>query len=155
MALSIAVEDEVGRARVRLAGSIDEHAELDATFGTLERPAVLDLSKVERVNSLGLLRWVRAIGPLTSRCTVEVEAISYPMCIQANQVSDLFGKALLRSCIAPYFCPKCRAAREALVTREEILAAEDGVPIKRCEACATPMEFDEVDEYFLFLKDRG
>lgn len=137
--------------RVVLSGAIDERSRVKDVLARIQEDAILDLGRVRRVNSVGLIEWLRAIAPLTRRHRIQVEAISYGLAIQANQLTDLFGAAELRSCLAPYFCAACNANREVVVSVEEAKAAL--VPPKRCERCGGELEFDEIHEYFTFLRE--
>lgn len=137
--------------RVVLSGAIDERSRVTEVLGRIHEDAILDLGRVRRVNSVGLIAWLRAIAPLTRRHRIQVEAISYGLAIQANQLTDLFGTAEIRSCLAPYFCGRCNANREVVVTLEEARAAL--IPPKRCDRCGGELEFDEIHEYFTFLRE--
>jgi len=141
-----------GRHRVALAGAIDETSDIDALFAEIDHDAVIDLSAIERINSIGGHRWIRAIARLTSQHRISIEACSYPVVLQANVVSNFFSTAEVRSCMAPYFCPACNQNVTVLVTRAEVHAA-DGAPDKECSTCGGPMEFDELDSYLGFLAE--
>jgi anti-anti-sigma regulatory factor len=54
-------QDSDGCARVTLSGAMDEATDLDEAFATLDCDTVFDLSGVERINSIGVHRWVRAM----------------------------------------------------------------------------------------------
>lgn len=137
--------------RYVLKGQIDERTQVDKLVGTLDQGAVLDLTGVERINSAGLLIWVRWINKATDGRGISVEGISYPMAVQANQLLDLFGSAQIVSCLAPYYCPRCNAARTVVVTADEVRGGVQ-VPTRACATCGTPMQFDELDDYFQFLR---
>lgn len=149
MAVRIETDASSDVARFLLAGTIDSDFNLAAELPELPPRAVLDLSRIERINSVGLLHWLRWIQGASAGKDIAVEGVSYSFVLQANNLVDLFGRAKVRSCLAPYFCGKCRAAREALVRAEEVGA---DLPVKHCESCGSQMEFDELDEYFAFLR---
>jgi len=142
-----------GRIRVYLAGAIDESSDFGQLFAQLGQSTrvVMDLSGVERVNSMGVNRWINAFTKLSSRA--EVEACSYVVALQAGCVANFFGEAAVRSTLAPYYCGGCRDTQMVLVTAEEIRAA-GGVPAKTCPLCQGKMTFDEIDTYFSFLCPR-
>jgi hypothetical protein len=141
-----------GAVRVCLSGSIDESSDLDGAFAGVEGRCIVDLEGVERINSMGIHRWIPVIARLAKENEVVVERLSYPVALQANVVANLFGGAPVRSCLAPYFCNTCQDDRTAVVTAEEVAGADGAAPEKRCDVCSDPMEFDELDTYFLFLR---
>ena len=138
----------------------DSDALIDLAEGTLY-PA---LHRLERA---GLItgRWSEVNGrrrrvyqltargqrSLTQKHRVRVESLSYPVALQASCTADLFGRADVYSCTAPYHCTKCRASRVVNVTRDEALAAGETAPIKKCPACSNEMSFDDLDGYFSFF----
>ena len=137
-----------------LTGALDENAELGKVFAELGgagKELTVFLQGILRVNSIGVRNWVREMTAFTSGRRVTIEALSYPLAVQANQVSNLMGTAQVVSCMAPYFCGLCEANRMVLVTRAD-LEATPVAPVKPCSDCGSPMEFDEVDEYFVFLR---
>lgn len=137
--------------RYVLKGQIDERSQLGTVVGELANGGILDLTGIERINSAGLLLWVRWVVKATEGRGISVEGISYPMAVQANQLLDLFGSARVVSCLAPYYCPRCNAARTVLVTAEE-LRDRAQIPPRNCNSCSTAMQFDELDDYFQFLR---
>jgi hypothetical protein len=112
---------------------------------------VIDLIGIERVNSIGIHRWVTAIGPLSERHRVALERIPYPFVLGANAVANLFGNAQVLSCLAPYFCDRCGESRTEVVLTEEVVAT-GAAPARSCTTCGTALSFDELDTYFRFLR---
>ena len=150
------IEQGQGRwLRIALTGAIDETADLGSIFERLDRDTVIDLAGIERMNSIGVDRWIKAITRLSGQHRVMIEACSYPVVIQANVVSNFFGGAEVRSCMAPYFCPACQQHITTLVTREEVDTASDDSPSKSCAECGGPMEFDELESFFGFFRSEA
>jgi len=143
-----------GVQRVALAGSIDENADLAALFAQLSGPTIMNLRAVERVNSMGVHRWVPLVSAFSAQHRLEIEEISYALVQNANVVANLFGAAIVRSCVAPYFCSSCNENVSVTVTGKEVAAHTFGPPPKPCARCGTPLEFDELDGYFSFFKAR-
>lgn len=137
--------------RVALVGRIDESASIDYALKGVTEDATIDLSQVQSINSIGLMRWVATFTPLSDRFRLEIERVPYCLAIQANHVSDLFGRARLKSCSAPYFCPSCKTNSEITVEARELEASGGKPPDRRCPVCAGAMDFDETDGYFAFL----
>lgn len=141
-----------GMLRVALSGAIDEVADLDGIVGDLQQDAVIDLGGINRINSIGVHRWIVAISKLSSRHRIWIESCSYPVVLQANVVSNFFAAAEVRSCLAPYYCSGCNKNTTTLVTIDEIRANNGGAPHKACADCGGAMEFDELDTFFNFLR---
>lgn len=149
--VQVAVEGSQ-RTRVRLAGAIDEQVDVAAVLGGFTTPVVvLNLRGIERINSVGVHRWIPAIRALAAGRQVVVEEVSYAVATQANYVANLLTPAVVESCLAPYYCPNCDHPATYVVTAAE-LAATPGTPTRSCERCGEPMEFDELDDYFMFLR---
>ena len=141
-----------GWLKVLLAGSIDENADLDGLFGKLGADAVMNMRGVDRVNSMGVHRWIPLVTKFTTQHRLVIDEISYALVQNANVVANLFGGAMLRSCMAPYFCARCKDNCTVLVTADEVAQAGSEPPVKHCGRCNSPMEFDELDGYFGFYK---
>jgi hypothetical protein len=155
MSLACRVVPSPPPPKAYLTGAIDERADLQATFDQLttlpEGPLVVNLEGILRINSIGLRKWIPLLAALSKSRKLVVEALSYPMVLQANSIANLLPDVRVVSCIAPYYCSLCEATRSTLVRTEEVLAAQL-VPAKACPDCNSPMEFDELDEYFNFLR---
>jgi hypothetical protein len=150
-ALEVKIERPAdGWLHVHLAGVIDESADLGAIFKDLDGDAVFHLRAIERINSPGILQWAKNFSKFTAKFRARVEAVSYPMAIQANCVSNLFVDAQVWSCIAPFFCPRCKVTVDVLVGADE-LSGDAQPPLSRCTRCHGELDFDELDSYFRFL----
>lgn len=144
-------KDGPGAVRLFLTGAIDERADVAALFTDLAPEVIVDLAGVDRINSIGIKRWVPVLTTVTATHRVFVEAISYPVALQAGFTANLFGRAEIRSCNAPYYCTGCRSSQTVLVTREESLGAPGGIPEKSCPTCRMKMSFDDIEAYFAFF----
>ena len=142
-----------GSVRILISGALDEVSDFEGLFSRIgsAAPVVLDLAGVERLNSIGVHRWIDALGPFSAERPTSVEACSYVVALQANCVANLFGQAVVRSTLAPYYCEGCRDTRMVLVTAEE--AASRTGPVKHCPTCHAALAFDELDSYFDFLTE--
>jgi hypothetical protein len=153
-ALRVTIESNGSTTLVSLAGAIDENSKLDALFGQLMTDTTFNMRNVERVNSMGVHRWIPLIARFSAQHRVTFDEISYPLVQNANVVANLFGSGQIRSCMAPYFCAACKINVTLTVTYQEVVAALHAPPIKACERCQRLMEFDELDNYFTFFKIR-
>ena len=140
-----------GGTAIHLSGTIDERADLVSIFKSLSGPVTFNLSGVERINSIGILHWITNFAEYTHRFPTVVEQVSYAFAIQANAIANLFGRATIHSCLAPYFCGRCGQCRMSLVTYEDLQASKGQPPERRCSTCDSVMPFDDLDSYFHFL----
>lgn len=153
-ALRATIEANGTTTHVTLHGAIDENSKLEALFAQLTGDTVLNMRNVERVNSMGVHRWIPLVAKLTAKHEVMFDEISYAIVQNANVVANLFGAGQVRSCMAPYFCAKCKANVTLTVTQQEVAMSLHAPPPKMCERCNGLLEFDELDNYFGFFKAR-
>src|SRR5687768_13574850 len=139
-----------GVLRITLTGAIDDMVELGPLFLNLPDQVAVDLRGVERINSIGVRNWVDLMGRITEDHELTIEGVSYPIVMQAICVRSFFGKANVHSCMAPYFCPKCRRLENVVVRHDEV---STGPAEKRCSSCSEPMYFDELDQYFRVFEE--
>ena len=140
-----------GVLRITLTGVIDDLVDLPPLFGNLPKKVAIDLRGIERINSIGVRNWVELMGKVSADREITIEAVSYPIVMQAICVRRFFGGAKVRSCMAPYFCPKCRRLDNVVVWREEVV---NGPAEKKCGSCSEPMYFDELDQYFSIFQEK-
>lgn len=153
-ALRATIEGNGTSTQVTLSGALDENAKLEALFAQLSGDTVFNMRDVERVNSMGVHRWIPLITKLSAKHKVMFDEISYALVQNANVVANLFGSGHVRSCMAPYFCSKCKANVTLAVTQQEVASAMHEPPAKTCDRCKGQLEFDELDNYFGFFKAR-
>lgn len=140
--------------RVALAGAIDENADLAGLFDRVVGDTVINMRDVERVNSMGVHSWVPLVNKVSTRHQLVIEELSYALVQSANAVANMFGSAVLQSCIAPYYCARCKQNMNVTVSADEVAASPDSVPAKQCARCHSALDFDELDGYFSFFKAR-
>jgi len=144
------ISKDDSRNLVKLSGAMDEESDLGSVFTELDGPTTFDLGEIQRVNSMGIHLWIPLITELSAKHEVLIERIAYPMVLQANTVANLFGRARVTSCFAPYFSP---AVHENFMVEVKASEVVDGTaPVKMCPETGEEMEFDELDSYFYFLQ---
>lgn len=144
-----------GTQLIFLGGSIDENADVQGVFARVTGSVIVNMQNVERVNSMGVHRWIPIVTKCASQYRVAIDEISYAVVQNANVVANLFGSAVVRSCMAPYFCGTCKDNRTVSVAADEVTKSGFAPPVKHCGACGSPMEFDELESYFTFFKPRS
>lgn len=146
------VREEIdGGVRLELSGVIDDSVDLGPYFEDLPEHVEVDLRGIDRINSIGVRNWVGLLSKVTASREVFIEAVSYPMVMQAICVHSFFGRATVVSCMAPYSCLGCGRTASVVVSRTE---AASGMKDKPCSECKAMMSFDELDQY-LSVFERG
>jgi hypothetical protein len=131
-----------------LSGFIDDTADLEALLGDVDGEIALDLSAVQRINSIGAHRWITTLARLTAHHRVTVESVPYCVGMQANYVANFFARAEVLSCLAPYACATCETSTNLLIHRDEVSLR---APTRWCKRCKNELAFDELDGYLDFL----
>ena len=153
--LRVSIDANGGTTHVIFEGAIDENAKLESIFSQLSGDTMFHMRRVERVNSMGVHRWIPLVTRFTAKHRLSIVDISYPLVHNANVVANLFGSAQIQSCMAPYFCARCNANLTLSVSQQEVAATSYAPPPKKCERCGGELEFDELDNYFAFFKVRA
>ena len=121
------------------------------------RKILVNMVKVERINSCGVRDWVRWLQSLESRDnTIHLVACSPAVVAQLNMVRNFCGaRGHVVSFQAPYYCETCdREHRETFLSSS--LGTTSDAPLALCESCGEPMTFDDMEaSYFAFLRDHG
>ena len=154
MALTFTV-DEKDPKKIFLKGSINEDASPEQVFEKLHGDLVINLEQIERVNSIGIHKWIMAISAFTKSRKIIFEGLPYSLAVQARAVLNLFGTAKVVSIMSPYYCEKCEMHHLVMVTYSALKASLNHVPIAKCPKCLGEMEFDELPGYFDLLRTAG
>ena len=135
-----------GETMLSLAGSIDEQADLTPLREVASGALVLDLGGVDRINSVGVREWIRALQAIPEAVTVTWVATSVALVSQLGMIANFHGRSRIRSFYAPYWCAACQAEQRFLLTPADVATA---APRFTCPRCAGPLELDELEaDYF-------
>jgi hypothetical protein len=138
---------------VELGGEIDERTDFAPVSTRLTGHAVLDLSRIRRINSQGVRTWIDFLRDAPVR-TLVFRRCSPAVITQVNMIANFRGPATIESFLAPYVCERCESELEHLIDVAEYRRGAGGVPRVACPACGAAMAFDDVPErYFSFLAD--
>lgn len=143
---------------VSLDGAITEDNRLQDRMTLVRgRKILVNMAKVERINSCGVRDWVRWLQSLEARDnTIHLVACSPAVVAQLNMVRNFCGaRGHVVSFQAPYHCETCdREHRETFLSSS--LGTSSDAPLALCESCGEPMTFDDMEAiYFAFLRDHG
>ena len=134
-----------------LSGDIDEKCAFDALLDDVKDGTVLDLSRVERINSVGVRLWLGFIQAIEAKgCALTMRGCSVAVVQQLNIIARFAGAARITSIHAPFLCPQCDTSATKVVT----LGGDIEPQLHHaCPNCKTPMEFDDIPQaYFAFRR---
>ena len=143
---------------VRLDGAITEDNRLQERMTLVQgRKVLINLAKVERINSCGVRDWVRWLQRLESQGnSIHLVACSPAVVAQLNMVRNFCGaRGHVVSFLAPYYCETCdREHRETYLSTN--IGSSNEAPPALCVTCGEPMQFDDLEaSYFAFLRDHS
>jgi hypothetical protein len=145
--------DAEGGKMLRLAGVIDEHADL-RFFSNLHGDVRLSMRGVRRINSFGVRSWIDAIRKTPSDCRLELIECPPPVVDQMNMVAGFLGQAKITSFYAAMVCESCTHEMDHLFTVDACKAAGGKLPPVACPNCGQPMGVDDIEEqYLLFVRE--
>jgi anti-anti-sigma regulatory factor len=144
--------DAAGTA-VALRGDIDEKSGFARLVDDVKDGAVLDLSGVERINSVGVRNWMELMQALEKQGKrVTLACCAVPVVHQLNMIARFSGAATVASIKAPFLCPACEMSRVVDVDLARPVEPQIAAPVT-CPKCRTAMEFDDVPaSYFGFAR---
>lgn len=145
-----------GARLVRFDGVLDEHNELGELSDKLGAGiALINLSGVERINSIGTRDWIRWLASLEAKGTRPVLIACSPAVVaQLNRIKNFAGNAAVKSFQVPYRCSMCERDQLLLVHVADMGEAPHQAPACTCDGCGGPMRFvDETGDYFAFLSE--
>ena len=151
--LAVELFEQDGLLVVCLVGVLNEDNRLvESLTEAKDRTLIVNLSRVERINSCGVRDWMHWVMGLESRGNrLYLVQVSPPLIGQLNLVRNLCGNAVVLSFQAPYYCPNCKLESvETLFTRA--LVDLKASPTAFCQSCGEPLEFDALPGvYFAFV----
>lgn len=146
--LRLRERSERDTTRIEMLGEINETSDLVPLFsrsGSLR----LDLSGIERINSMGIRNWMDAAMERPAGLEISFERCSQAFVRQLNLIPALTEMGSVKSLMAPFFCASCDSEREELIDIAEL--DEKRVPTRKCDHCGAPMSLDAPpEEYFAF-----
>lgn len=144
-------EEGAGGNVLRLAGFLNESANLPAADGPITFPLTVDLGEIALMNSLGLRKWMRFIEPLSARGPVTLRRCPETMVRQFCLVTGAIAQAKVATVLAPYRCVGCSASEAfELVIGTDVSPTTywEEPPARKCSACGGRACFDELPEAF-------
>jgi hypothetical protein len=149
----VEASDAEGGKTLRLAGVIDENADL-RFFSNLHGDVRLSMRGVRRINSYGVRSWIDAIRKIPADCEIELIECPPPVVDQMNMVAGFLGRGKITSFYAAMVCESCSHEMDQLFTVDACKAAGGKLPAVACPSCGSPMGVDDIEEqYLLFVRE--
>jgi hypothetical protein len=125
---------------LQLSGVLDETVRLTDLVPRLGQQITIDLGEVKRINSIGVLAWLRFMRQMNGR-KVMLRRCPPAVVEQMSMILGFRGSARVESVLAPYVCPKCHADRFEVIAAKE--AAQGRAPARTCGNCGGPTRLDD------------
>lgn len=148
-------EDLEDITNITLEGVIDEKSQLQELFRDTQDRIFINLKGVRRINSYGIMEWVKALKKIPDTKKVFFVECSPSMIKQFNLISNFAGPGEVVSLLAPYRCEGCGFEEEKLLVVEEYfnMLEEMKAPTFQCLRCGSEIKFDDIEErYFQFIQ---
>jgi ABC-type transporter Mla MlaB component len=145
------VEERAGSTQVTLAGAVTELANFEK-LKAIRGAARVDLSGIERMNSLGVRAWCHFVRDAeTAGVALTFERCSPVIVEQIAMISNFFGaRSQVASLLVPYYCEACGTEHTQLIERSPG-AAMAVPPQNTCPKCGKPAVIDEPENMYAAL----
>lgn len=144
-----------GARLIKLAGVLDEHNRLgDLMEKVGAGTALINLSGVERINSIGARDWVRWLSSIEARGIKPVLIACSPAVVEhLNRTKNFAGNAIVKSFQIPYHCATCDLEKLLLVYVADMSESPNAAPVCTCDGCGGEMTPTvDLGSYFTFLR---
>jgi anti-anti-sigma regulatory factor len=140
------IEPQNGINRIRLAGSIDETSDF-TELTQVPAPIVIDLSELERINSLGVRAWISFVRDREAAgLSLTFERLPPIVVSQISMISNFMGtRSRITSVFVPYLCTACNHEHTALLDVAPGVVVQPTLP---CPKCNSTMLLDELPETY-------
>ena len=149
--LTANIEQSTGTAQVAIAGAITELSDF-SKLKALKGAARIDLSGIDRINSLGVRNWCLFVRDAEAAgLALTFERCSPVIVEQISMISNFFGaKSQVASLQVPYFCESCDTEHAQLIERAP--NSPISVPsTNTCPKCGKPAAIDEPENMYEML----
>ncbi len=140
---------------IHLEGNIDETTDFNQLIGPLPPVLGVHCGGVNRMNSVGILGWLKYFGQAQSQGTkLFFVECSPAVVVQINAISNFLCGGFVHSIQLGYTCGSCGSHFTENRRVDELKKAGTAeIPDRPCPKCGASAPFDDLpDEYFLFLK---
>jgi anti-anti-sigma regulatory factor len=153
--LKATIDRRDGGTRVALVGYINDATNL-SSLAKLTGPLHIDLSGIDRINSVGVKTWVQFVRDCErSGINLTCERCSPVIVQQLSMISNFMGtRARVASMYVVYVCPSCHAERLELVEITPGVRPSVAATLP-CAKCKGTMQLDEVEEMYTRLFEKA
>ena len=144
--LKARIDQQGGGTVVTLTGCINEATNLSQLV-KLPGPVVINLSRLDRINSIGVRRWMDFVNACEAAgVAVVFERVSPIMISQITMISNFMGaRSRVRSLDVPYRCTSCGTESVSTIVVATTAQLPSSVP---CPKCKAPSELDDLAETY-------
>lgn len=134
-----------GAVELTLDGTITEHAGLNADVVPPGLAVIIDAGRIDGLNSLGVLMWVRFLRSICDKAKrVVIRRLPPTMAAQTNVIAGFLATARVESFLTPWCCIECGLEEWKLFERDEVVPE-----VAVCGDCGAEMHFDDIRESYL------
>ncbi len=138
---------------VFLAGVIDEHSDFSGLLQD-SAPLQLNLSGIQRINSVGLRSWMRFMVQWGDKplCYIECPVVVSDQIAIIPALRGLKSKsATIISAMIPYECLNCQHQEDIRITHSQVVPQVDPIALKpECPQCMGPMDLVNPGQLSIF-----
>jgi hypothetical protein len=143
---TLQIRNEPDVVAVTIAGNITDHSDLSALAGVNAPKVVIDLEKLHRFNSGGIVIWMRALQGLCSNAkSVEIRNAPHGFTHPYSMIRGFAASARIESVQVVYRCDRCDSTKPFTLERSEHFP--DGRLVTAftpdCPRCQMPMTPDD------------
>lgn len=144
--LNARIDQQGGGTLVTLTGYINEATDL-SRLARLPGPLVINLARLDRINSIGVRRWMDFVKAVEGAGVALVfERVSPIMTGQIGMITNFMGtRSRVKSLDVPYRCTRCGAESVSTV---ELTATTQLPPSVPCPKCKSPSSIDDISETY-------
>lgn len=140
---------------LHLSGEIEESSDFGTLIGSVSRQVVVNCRGVSRINSTGVVGWIRYFTELTQNGhTLRFVECSSPVVEQINLIVNFLAGGAVESIFIPYSCTHCRLELRALLQVEDLKKMSGKIPEAQCSSCKSIAVFDDLPDAYLGFLDR-
>lgn len=145
------VKEQKGEATIlHMAGAIEESSGFETIVGSVSREVVVSCKGVTRINSAGVVGWIRYFTGLQKRGhKLRFIECASPVVEQINMIVNFLAGGTVESIYVPYICKGCKQELRSLFPVEQLRGLGLTIPDAKCSACGGTAVFDDVPETYL------
>jgi DNA-directed RNA polymerase subunit RPC12/RpoP/anti-anti-sigma regulatory factor len=155
--ITVTREQKNGVASIKIAGTIDEHVDLQKEIGPLPAQVNVICREISQINSLGVKAWIDFFSQAAHhQIEFTFSDCPPPIVEQLNYITNFSCGGHVVSVSVPFTCENCHKELRGTVKSEDLKKVFYKLPPIKCPKCSAKALFDDVpEEYFAFLIRQG